>query len=253
MEFDFDINNLFGNEITVLNKQLNPYRATPACFREYKSQLCTVIDQMGVASAKAQGLHGPITSVSRMSSSEHILYVMKDPCAHKGKGAVVGFLKVGVKKLFVYDGEGTQHEIEPLCALDFYVHESRQRNGCGRRIFDHMLRTENVKPQHIAIDRPSHKFLSFLMKHYHLRNSLPQRNNFVIFDGFLKSSKGRKCNADHNKPPAHPYQRQGLLFHSIQHIIIILFLQKQDLFKELSACPTLVQPSKRTFLSSTPS
>jgi alpha-tubulin N-acetyltransferase 1 len=80
-----------------------------------------------------------------MAVSEHILHVMKDAYANgsvfgpslipsdnhfyyifRGKGAVVGFLKVGIKKLFVYDSEGIQHETDPLCALDFYVHESRQ-------------------------------------------------------------------------------------------------------------------------------
>ena len=27
----------------------------------------------------------------------------------------------------------------PLCVLDFYVHESRQRKGCGKRLFEAML------------------------------------------------------------------------------------------------------------------
>ena len=27
-----------------------------------------------------------------------------------------------------------------MCVLDFYVHESRQRMGCGRRLFDFMLK-----------------------------------------------------------------------------------------------------------------
>ena len=56
-----------------------------------------------------------------------------------GKGAVIGIIKVGSKKLFVYDRDGEQHEMQPLCVLDFYVHESRQRNGCGKKLFQHML------------------------------------------------------------------------------------------------------------------
>ena len=40
------------------------------------------------------------------------------------KDVVMGFIKVGVKKLF-YRGVGGQiKEITPLCVLDFYVHES---------------------------------------------------------------------------------------------------------------------------------
>lgn len=31
------------------------------------------------------------------------------------------------------------HEVEPLCVLDFYVHESRQRTGCGKNLFEAML------------------------------------------------------------------------------------------------------------------
>ena len=57
-----------------------------------------------------------------------------------GHGAIVGILKVGWKRLFVYDRHGQQWEMNPLCVLDFYVHESRQRMGCGRRLFDFMLK-----------------------------------------------------------------------------------------------------------------
>ena len=58
---------------------------------------------------------------------------------YSGNGAVVGILKMGPKKLFVYDHNGIQHEMQPLCVLDFYVHESRQRTGCGKKLFEHML------------------------------------------------------------------------------------------------------------------
>jgi len=52
---------------------------------------------------------------------------------------VVGILKVGCKKLFVYDSHGIQHEMQSLCVLDFYVHESCQRRGYGWKLFEHML------------------------------------------------------------------------------------------------------------------
>ena len=57
----------------------------------------------------------------------------------RGRGTVIGILKIGHKKLFVYTNHGNVHEMEPLCVLDFYVHESRQRMGCGRKLFDYML------------------------------------------------------------------------------------------------------------------
>ena len=34
---------------------------------------------------------------------------------------------------------GVHHEVEPVSVLDFYVHESRQRSGCGRRLFEAMM------------------------------------------------------------------------------------------------------------------
>lgn len=38
------------------------------------------------------------------------------------------------------DMQSVQYEVNPLCVLDFYVHESRQRTGCGKRLFEHMLK-----------------------------------------------------------------------------------------------------------------
>ena len=103
--------------------------------------------------------------------------------SYRGKGCVVGYLKVGEKHLFVYDSFGRNNEINALCVLDFYVHESQQRRGCGKSLFDMMLKMENIQPEHIAIDRPSEKSIRFLKKHYNLKNSLPQVNNFVVFQG----------------------------------------------------------------------
>jgi hypothetical protein len=81
-------------------------------------------------------------------------------------------------------------EIEPLCCLDFYVHESQQRRGVGNKLYQcaprpttgrlnpregetpgacpntrgracrYMLQAEGVQPHEIAYDRPSPKLLS---------------------------------------------------------------------------------------------
>lgn len=59
---------------------------------------------------------------------------------NSGKGSVVGLLKIGRKKLFMFDLAGYQHEVEPLCILDFYVHESKQRTGCGKKLYEYMLK-----------------------------------------------------------------------------------------------------------------
>lgn len=108
------------------------------------------------------------------------------PPSHRaGKGAIIGFLKVGYKKLFVLDDREAHNEVEPLCILDFYIHESVQRHGHGRELFQHMLQKERVEPHQLAIDRPSPKLLKFLNKHYNLETTVPQVNNFVIFEGFF--------------------------------------------------------------------
>ncbi|XP_053578023.1 alpha-tubulin N-acetyltransferase 1 isoform X2 [Bombina bombina] len=208
MEFDFDVHKIFLDPITKLDNSLIPSRRPLISSSEALKQIMTVLDEIGKASAKAQRLPAPITSASRMQTNQHNLYILKD-CTPKtaGRGAVIGFLKVGYKKLFVLDKKGSHVEAEPLCILDFYIHESLQRNGFGKELFGFMLRTEQAEPQHLAIDRPSEKFLSFLKKHYNLRSTIPQVNNFVVFDGFFKDRKapGRKLPTKRAEGEIKPY------------------------------------------------
>jgi alpha-tubulin N-acetyltransferase 1 len=86
---------------------------------------------------------------------------------------VLSLLKVGVKKLFIRNEVGAIKEIAPLCVLDFYVHESCQRGGQGKAIFEKMLQMEGVKPEKMGYDRPSEKLLAFLSKHYGLKRYVP--------------------------------------------------------------------------------
>lgn len=101
--------------------------------------------------------------------------------------SLVGMIKVGEKRLFVFDHMGKYHEMSPLCVLDFYVHESQQRRGFGRKLFDYMLASEQVRPEHLAIDSPSEKCTRFLKKHYGFKQPIPQNNNFVVFPGFFEN------------------------------------------------------------------
>ncbi|GFR78052.1 alpha-tubulin N-acetyltransferase [Elysia marginata] len=198
MDFSFDINKLFREEITLIDNRLQPCRQHGIDrygFQQLQKMLYEVVDKMGDASAKAQGLHGSITTGKKLELANHHLYLMIDGSGNDGKGSALGILKVGRKKLFVYDSLKVQHELDPLCILDFYVHESRQRMGCGRRLFDFMLSKENIRVEHLAIDRPSPKFLSFLKKHYGLDSTIPQVNNFVIFQNFFSNrndGRGRR-------------------------------------------------------------
>eukprot|EP00931_Biecheleriopsis_adriatica_P047378 TRINITY_DN27314_c0_g1_i1.p1 TRINITY_DN27314_c0_g1~~TRINITY_DN27314_c0_g1_i1.p1 ORF type:complete len:269 (-),score=43.07 TRINITY_DN27314_c0_g1_i1:118-924(-) len=154
---------------------------------ESRGLLCNVIEEMGKRSASAQGLRKPVTSGTWLG--DHRLYLLVD-----GRVAL-GLLKVGRKRLFVEAGAQSRadfadvkaafREIEPLCALDFYVHERCQRAGFGRQLFDTMLAREQVSPEQLGYDRPSPKLLGFLKKHFGLSKYRPQNNNFVVFDAFF--------------------------------------------------------------------
>merc|ERR1719453_445239 len=100
------------------------------------------------------------------------------------RNTAVGLLKVGTKKLFLNTDTGWT-EMEPLCVLDFYVHESCQRFGHGRDLFERMLADERISPAKLGYDRPSPKLFGFLAKHYHLVDYAPQTNNFVVFQRYF--------------------------------------------------------------------
>lgn len=88
-------------------------------------------------------------------------------CFHSG--CVVGMLKVGTKSLYVFDPHGDTKQVRAPCVLDFYVHESRQRSGLGKQLFESMLADQHYAPVKMAIDRPSAKLIGFLDKHYSKR------------------------------------------------------------------------------------
>lgn len=205
VDFNFNVNEIFREEITAVGSDLIPsgYLGT----RNHslvQQQVAAVLDVMGEASAKAQGLKTAITSGSKFRSTEgQTAYILVDRNGNQGLGSVIGLLKVGRKKLFLLDELGKPNELVPQCVLDFYVAESRQRAGCGSRLFQHMLREERADPRYLAVDRPSIKLISFLRKHYGLVNTIPQVNNYVIFSGFF-----------HNRPadPCSPVPRKARIY-----------------------------------------
>ena len=44
----------------------------------------------------------------------------------------IGFIKIGIKKLFFWNQNNKIRELKPICLLDFYVNENYQRNGLGK-------------------------------------------------------------------------------------------------------------------------
>ncbi|XP_064330110.1 alpha-tubulin N-acetyltransferase 1 isoform X1 [Phalacrocorax carbo] len=203
MEFPFDLTPVLGDRVCVVDQHLRPAgRRGPNHRGELEHQLRAVIDELGKASAKAQGLPTPVTSATRMETNRHVLYILRDADGRRTpKSAVIGFLKVGYKKLFLLDRNGAHNEAEPLCVLDFYIHESLQRHGYGLELFQHMLQSERVDPWRLAVDRPSEKLLAFLRKHYGLTDAIPQVNNFVIFEGFFSN---RPAAPPRRPPPKRP-------------------------------------------------
>ena len=106
------------------------------------------------------------------------MYVLADV---ERSGVVLGFIKTGEKKLFLHNMQGKMKEHYPTCLLDFYVHESCQRTGFGKELFEHVLQAENIKPHRLAVDRPSAKCVKFLSRHYKLSDYREQSNNYVVF------------------------------------------------------------------------
>lgn len=185
MEFHYDnsdLQNLLGSgPVSVV---------TAADLKAFRNPrwIATIIDALGVASAKAQGLKKPITQYDKYLNSDSAsrLYIAHSPLTASRTTPVVvhGFLKVGEKSLLFQDAAGNPHTVSPTCALDFYVHESCRRSGYGHLIFEFMLASERLVPCRLAYDRPSSKFLAFLARYYGLREFLPQANKFVVFDEF---------------------------------------------------------------------
>jgi len=189
MNYNYPLRTIFKHDITKLTSNLLPDGFTTADRRTYRlacDVVIKILDEMGVASAKAQDLQKPITSWEKLRNSDHTVYLLVDREEDiGGNGYVLGILKVGKKRLYVFDLDGECHERNALCVLDFYVHEYVQRTGLGKKLFEYMLEEENISPDKLAIDRPSHKFLLFLQKHYGLSDVVSQSNNFVVFTGFF--------------------------------------------------------------------
>eukprot|EP01045_Picozoa_sp_COSAG04_P006765 COSAG04_NODE_339_length_16323_cov_3.879315_13_plen_461_part_00 len=187
-------------EITTLDS--DALRRVP---RDEQEGLRRLIDALGEASARAQRLPSVITTFEKLyTSAGQRLYLV----AQGGKG--LGLLKMGVKKLFVRTASGRTVEMDPLCCLDFYVHESQQRRGMGKRVFEHMLREEGAQPQKIAYDRPSAKLLGFMSKHYRLSSYVSQPNNYVVFDQYFddRPSSGRGDRSVSQRPLTRDRQKR---------------------------------------------
>eukprot|EP00931_Biecheleriopsis_adriatica_P051598 TRINITY_DN29948_c0_g1_i1.p1 TRINITY_DN29948_c0_g1~~TRINITY_DN29948_c0_g1_i1.p1 ORF type:complete len:398 (+),score=50.07 TRINITY_DN29948_c0_g1_i1:97-1290(+) len=192
MEFDFDVASYIGAPPEHDGPYVGCISEELLRDRHRGPDLCEVLEKLGKNSAVAQGLRKPVTLGHPYLCGQRI-YLLAE------RNRALGLLKVGPKRLFVAPPLQTQarggrcqsdvhdalKEINPVCALDFYVHESCQRNGYGRLIFDAMLREERLVPSQLAYDRPSPKLIGFLAKHFGLTQYRPQNNNYVVFDDYF--------------------------------------------------------------------
>ncbi|KAG6956767.1 hypothetical protein JG687_00010407 [Phytophthora cactorum] len=137
--------------------------------------------------AQAQALSHEITSTDLFASStaaeqqQTLILAVDDD-----DGAVIGFLKTGIKHLFYLSPRGEYTEIDPISVLDFYVDDAWQRRGVGLKLFQRLLQEEDVVPAQLAYDRPSPKLFAFLKKHAGLTEYFPQPNHFVVFDAYFQ-------------------------------------------------------------------
>lgn len=187
MDFKFNVNKLFVKKINKVTHTLVPadFSGNLQELSDVQMKISKILDDMGEASAIAQCLKKSVTSASRLQGTDHIVYLLVDSIGNGGLGTIVGFLKTGSKNLFLFDEVGSCFQLRPRCVLDFYIHESKQRMGLGRILYQHMLEDECTTPEKLAIDRPSNKFLQFLQKHYGVHDIIGQNNKFVVFKGFF--------------------------------------------------------------------
>ena len=142
------------------------------------------LDTLGAASGVAQGLKVPITSLDKLlasSPAEEVVVVV----ALDAKSVPCGYLKYGFKSLYLHKKGGQLTQCRPVCLLDFYVDETRQRQGIGKLLFSRFL--EMIHPlaaADVAYDRPSPKLYPFLKKHFGLVNHEASPYGFSVFPGF---------------------------------------------------------------------
>ncbi|KAK1804893.1 hypothetical protein P4O66_019276 [Electrophorus voltai] len=236
MDFPFDLNGLFPERISMLDQNLYAGRKTHGRL-DAQNQTAMVIDELGKASAKYLG--------PKMSTSSQLSITVSFPpfVLIRGRGVAVGYLKVGYKKLFLLDQQGAHVETEPQCVLDFYVTESMQRHGYGLELFHFMLEHKKVKPEQMAYDRPSSKFLAFLEKHFGLKHSVPQVNNFVVFDGFFRYKSAVQLRKVQPKKPEGEIKPYSLMEREAVRV-------EQKARPWPFVCPTATPPSPPVGISS---
>ncbi|OUM57936.1 hypothetical protein PIROE2DRAFT_16932 [Piromyces sp. E2] len=115
------------------------------------------IKRLGDESAKWQNLKYAITTLDIIEENpDQKLYVISQD------NNIIGYIKIGRKKLYLYDKDGICHELIPQSVLDFLITTTYQKRG--HHLFEYVLEKENIKVTNIAYDRPSNRLICFLSK-----------------------------------------------------------------------------------------
>ncbi|XP_030378822.1 alpha-tubulin N-acetyltransferase 1-like [Scaptodrosophila lebanonensis] len=202
-DFQFSLDQLFRQPVIKITNDLLPMGTVLGRNQHCKviAQVSEILNVMGVLSAHAQDLRSPVTTAGRVREAPNQYVYLLANVRRGRRGQVCGMLKVGLKQLFLFDVNGAMRNVSQAPSiLDFYVHESCQRTGQGKRLFEYMLADMGWSAVQCAIDRPSGKMAGFMNKHYQLERSVPQSNHFVIYQGFFE--------ANHILVNSKPAQRQ---------------------------------------------
>ncbi|CAJ0601741.1 unnamed protein product [Cylicocyclus nassatus] len=179
MEVEADLRPILGPALVRLDPMRIKQLQSPVVYK--------AIDDLAKLSAQCMQVRAPLTSCEKLVTSDHTLYLSWEFDEEKNISRLLGYAKVGRKKLFLYDSEMQTYEGEILCLLDFYVHFAVQRKGHGKAIIDYMLQNEHAEPYQLALDNPSVTLLGFLSQRYGLTKPVWQNTNFVVFEQLFKS------------------------------------------------------------------
>ena len=75
------------------------------------------------------------------------LAIKNSSCLTRWENIYLKWVSGKVYQINLWPKVGKPNELVPLCVLDFYVAERRQRSGCGSKLFQHMLIEQRADPR----------------------------------------------------------------------------------------------------------
>lgn len=124
MEFNFNCEDALGCD----NKG---YAILEGSFQQnirqcFKLHVNGILDLLGEQSSKEQSLNIIKTNAHKFFTSHDRIFIKAD------KNVVIGFIRVGKRKMAIKDNNNNYFNDEPLCVIDFYVVKSYERQGHGK-------------------------------------------------------------------------------------------------------------------------